>query len=65
MTQAYPLQWPEGWDRIEPHKREDARNRFARATGGSRWAKPVTLHVATKSLIDANCQHLIEQRKVA
>lgn len=52
MTQAYPLQWPQGWTRIAPHKREDGRSRFARATGGSRWSKPVTLHVATQSLID-------------
>ena len=30
MTQAYPLQWPAGWPRTAPHKREDGRSRFQR-----------------------------------
>ena len=52
MTQAYPLEWPAGWDRTLGHKREDGRSRFQRATGGARWPKPITLHVAIKGLIE-------------
>jgi hypothetical protein len=33
MTQAYPLQWPEGWPRTVPHKREDGRSRFQHSYG--------------------------------
>lgn len=28
MTQAYPLQWPDGWPRTKTHNREDGRSRF-------------------------------------
>lgn len=52
MSQAYPLEWPAGWERTPAHKREDGRTRFQRSTGGSRCAKPITLHVATKELIE-------------
>lgn len=35
MTQAYPLQWPDGWTRTPAHKREDGRSRFRRRDGSS------------------------------
>lgn len=28
MTQAYPLQWPDGWPRTKPSHRQDGRSRF-------------------------------------
>ncbi|MBV6657001.1 MAG: J domain-containing protein [Devosiaceae bacterium] len=35
MTQAYPLQWPDGWPRTPEHKRQDSKYRFRR---GSTWS---------------------------
>ncbi len=30
MSSAYPLQWPDGWDRTPANQREDGRNKFKR-----------------------------------
>jgi len=30
MTEAYPLEWPAGWDRTEPHKREKSQFEVSR-----------------------------------
>ena len=33
MTEAYPLQWPDGWPRTPAHRREDSKYRFRK----TRW----------------------------
>lgn len=58
MTQAYPLQWPEGWPRTPAEKRDgDARFRTGTAfesdgVGGHRYVgkKPLSFDTARKSL---------------
>jgi hypothetical protein len=35
MTQAYPLQWPAGWPRTPPDRREESKYRFRRTGQGS------------------------------
>lgn len=51
MTQAFPLQWPDGWPRTPAHHREDGRTRFASATGGSAVKRPIRLGAARDGLI--------------
>jgi hypothetical protein len=36
MTEAYPLQWPEGWPRTPAHRRVDSRNRWGRGEKNKR-----------------------------
>lgn len=35
MTQSYPLQWPAGWPRTPPDRREESKYRFRRTGQGS------------------------------
>ena len=50
MTEAYPLQWPDGWPRTEAHKRQDGRNRFRRGDWRDRYYW--TVHTATQTLLE-------------
>ena len=52
MTEAYPLQWPDGWPRTPARQLIDGRSKFGRATGGSAVKRPITIHQATQSLLD-------------
>lgn len=50
MTQAYPLQWPDGWPRTEAHKREDGRSRFQKGDWRSR--SYTTINTTRQQLAD-------------
>jgi len=50
MTQAYPLEWPEGWRRTPPHKRKDGRPQFQKR-GAQRHAS-TTVNVTRQELTD-------------
>ena len=47
MTQAYPLQWPEGWPRTNPYCRE-AGDKFKRGGSGGRSARPTIAATRTE-----------------
>jgi len=48
MTEAYPLQWPEGWPRTPAHRRVDSRNRWGRGEKNKR--RPWTFSEARDEL---------------
>lgn len=50
MTQAYPLQWPDGWPRTDAHKREDGRSRFQK--GDWRGRSFTTINTTRQQLAD-------------
>lgn len=50
MTQAYPLQWPDGWPRTAAHKREDGRARFQK--GDYRNRSYTTINTTRQQLAD-------------
>lgn len=50
MTQAYPLQWPDGWPRTTAHKREDGRARFQK--GDWRNRSYTTINTTRQQLAD-------------
>jgi hypothetical protein len=51
MTQAYPLQWPEGWERTPAHQREDGRAKFRRGDWRSGY-RYLTVSLAIGELIE-------------
>ncbi|MEW9304495.1 J domain-containing protein [Labrys neptuniae] len=51
MTQAFPLQWPEGWPRTPSGRREDGRIRFKRP-GSRGWQEPWTFAAARDALLE-------------
>jgi hypothetical protein len=56
MTEAYPLQWPDGWPRTRSDHREDSRYRFKTGTrrAGDSYepGRAVTFDVARKKLCE-------------
>ena len=50
MSQAYPLQWPDGWTRTPAHKREDGRSRFQK--GDWRNRSFTTINTTRQQLAD-------------
>lgn len=51
MTQAFPLQWPQGWPRTAPEYREEGRYRFKRSTR-ERGAMFWSMSEATSALFE-------------
>ncbi len=53
MTQAHPLQWPQGWPRTPAHRREEGKYKFRRANRSGAAREPFwTFAEARDSLFD-------------